>query len=189
MTMTPSNIRYADFIEIQRSIFGFTGTLLCGQLQLPKQLAIGVGDDQAIKDIAAFRAAGHFVFNPEDIMPLGMTSGLGMPVRLVVYYDRAPVAYAVGYMTNVSIDLTFWEVSRQAPDEVVTHWLPILTASLEDLSVGVQHLSQNEIKIQQFAFTSPAPCDIIAFKSVGFSHVESYTKGIPAVVTYRHSGS
>ncbi len=186
--MNPSNIRNADFIDIQRSVFGFTGTILGGQLGLPKQLAIGVGDEQAMKDIAAFRGAGHFTFNPVDIMPIEMTSGLGMPVRLVVYYDRAPVAYAVGYMTNVSIDLTFWEVSRMAPDEIVVYWLPILTASLDDLSLGMERMTQNEIQVQQFAFTSPAPCDIIAFKAVGFDHVDNYTKGIPAVVTYRNNG-
>jgi len=174
-----------DFIEVQRLTYGVTETILESSLQLTKRLGLGVVNEQAIEDISAFRRAGHFVYDPEMIMPAYWTSGTGLPVRLIVYYDRTPVAYAVGAMTVNSIDINYWEMSTKAPQEIHVHWIPILTASLEDLSVFMEKLSKSEISVEKFAFTSPTPCDSISFESAGFTKVDNYCKGIPAVVTYR----
>ncbi|MFM4779839.1 hypothetical protein ACEUCP_07980 [Aeromonas caviae] len=174
-----------EFIEVQRLTYGVTETILESQLQLSKRLGLGVVNEQAIEDISAFRRAGHFVYDPEMIMPAYWTSGIGLPVRLIVYYDRMPVAYAVGAMTNDSIDINYWEMSTKAPQEIHVHWIPILTASLEDLSVFMEKLSRSEISVEKFAFTSPTRCDSISFESAGFTAIDNYCKGIPAVVTYR----
>ncbi|MFM4919964.1 hypothetical protein ACEUCL_19645 [Aeromonas dhakensis] len=183
--MPPSKITGSEFFELQRMTYGFTATLLESALNLDKTLALGIVDEQAIQDIAAFKRAGHFTYDPEVIMPAWMTSGLGLPVRLIAYYDRTPVAYAMGAMSQKSIDVHYWEVSTVAPKEVHVHWVPVLLAALEDLSVSAASLSENEICIEQFAFTSPDRCDIIPFESAGFEFVENYDKSIPAVVTYR----
>ncbi|QCG49462.1 hypothetical protein [Aeromonas schubertii] len=170
---------------MQRMTYGVTGTLLQQELSLGRALGLGFVDDQAIADLSAFKRAGHFTYDPEVILPSYMTAGTGLPVRLIAYYDRTPVAYASGVLGDNSIDLHYWEVSTVAPKEVHVVWVPIVLAAMEGLSTGVEHFSQSETLVERFAFTSPERCDIIPFESAGFTYVDNYLKGIPAVVAYR----
>lgn len=171
--------------QIQMAVFGLTGTTVSSEISLNGRLEMGYINDEAKADLVAFQKAGHFVNSEiEFLAEEYSTAGTGYPLRMIAYYNRIPVAYLIGTITDQAIDILFWEISRTVPIELLQGWPKILISALENISCALDKTL--EFKIETFAFTSPDPCEMILWREFGMSYTDDYNrKGIPASVLSR----
>lgn len=170
--------------HLQMAVFGLTGAAVSSEIELSERLEIGYINEQAKADLVAFQRAGYFLNSQiEFLVENYSTAGTGHPLRMIAYYNRQPIAYLIGTITNQSIDIYFWELSRNAPKDFELKWPKILISALENISIA---LSSVGFKIEYIAFTSPDPCEMILWRDLGMSYTDDYLgKGIPAVVLSR----
>lgn len=167
-----------DFIELQDGIYGLTSQYAKSQLGLPKRLELCFINETAKLDLSAFQRSTDFRYALPEIFETYFTAGTGLPVRLIAYYDRAPIGYAIGVLSpeDKHIAISYWELSRRAPQELHREWITILLMAMTDLANGA---SVDMIqKIERLGFTSPDPSDIMPLSDCGFEYSDNFFKGI-----------
>jgi len=168
---------------IQSSLLKLISPILNNELGLNKCLEIKYIDEQVKLDLENSQAAGIFQFSQIGFSAEPWsTSGLGAPLRVAIYYDSVLVGYLIGYITDSSIDILFWEISLQDTSEIMTAWPKILISVLDNIA---NSLNAHDYQIKTFALLSP-PEDIDQHNiwiSVGFSFTYNYqNKEIPAFI-------
>lgn len=167
-----------DFIDLQDSVYGLTSQYIKSQLGLPGRLELGSINEIASNDLVSFQHMGAFRYVMPEKFETYFTAGTGLPVRLIAYYERAPIGYAIGSLSpdDKHISVSFWELSTRAPQDLHREWITILLMAMTDLAKGASvGLPQ---KVERIGFTSPEPNDIMALRSCGFQYTDDFLKGI-----------
>lgn len=173
------------FIELQKECFDIVSAILKTQISLSHNLEISTINDTVLADLAAYGRTGYFVGNVEFLMSHYSTAGVGLPIRLVAYYNRRPLGYLSGSYDGGKFLVYHWELSNDADVELHRNWLLIITSALEYLAVSFENYTEGECKVDAIAFTSPMALDHKVFKDAQFSFTGDIHKEIPAYFVKR----
>jgi hypothetical protein len=173
----------STFIEMQRKCFDLVSAILKVQVPLSKNLEISTINETVLEDLAVYGRTGYLMGHVEFLMSASSTAGVGLPIRLVAYYNRKPLGYLSGSLDGGKFLIYHWELSDASPDEMHLNWVKIILSSLEYLAVCVEEYSQ--IKVTYIAFTSPMAADRDVFERAGFDYSEDIHKCMPAFYVKR----
>jgi hypothetical protein len=169
-----------SFIELQRECFNFVSVIFKAQFSLPKNLEVSTINETVLADLAAFARAGCFTGPVDFTMSKTATAGVGLPLRLVTYYDRKPLGYLCGSYENGKFFVYHWELSNEADAELHSKWLRIVVNALEFFAVCFEAYTDQACKVDVIAFTSPSFKDGQQFEKAKFKFTEDIYKGMPA---------
>jgi hypothetical protein len=168
------------FIELQRECFNIVSAILKAQIQLPKNLEISTINEIVLADLAAYVRTGYFSGHAEFIMSKQSTSGVGLPLRIVTYYNLKPLGYLCGSYDDGKFLIYHWELSDDADVELHRNWLRIIISSLEYLAVCFEKYTDNAQAVECIAFASPMENDHALFRAANFKYTDNIYKEIPA---------
>lgn len=168
------------FIELQRECFNIVSAILKAQIPLKHNLEISTINDTVLADLAAYGRTGYFVGHVDFLMSTQSTAGVGLPLRLVTYYNKRPLGYLSGSYDDGKFFVYHWELSNDADEELHKNWLRIITSALEYLAICFEKYTEENHKVSCIAFTSPSEADRKVFGDAKFSYNPDIYKGIPA---------
>lgn len=175
------------FIELQKECFNIVSAILKSQIMLNHNLALSTTNDTVLEDLVVYARTGYFVGPVEYVMNTYSTAGVGLPIRMVAYYNRKPLGYLSGSYDGGKFLIYHWELScdSDADAELHKNWLQIITSSLEYLAVSLEEYTDGQFKVDTIGFTSPTPLDHQVFREAEFEFTDDIYKGIPAYFVNR----
>lgn len=169
------------FIELQSNFYDAQNTLIASEHTFKKRLALStLNHIDVLRDFAAFYRAEYFFTNPESYLPLHMTSGVGLPLRLVAYYGRDPIGYLSGVFHEDKFFIHHAEISEKADIGLAEAWPIIFLETLNNFAIFLESYDDDIDSIKLIAFMNPSDRDSAILKAAGFTYTEDVYKGIPA---------
>ena len=177
-----------SFLELQNQFFNVQTTLIASEHSFQERLALStLYHKDVLPDFSAFYRAGYFFTNPESYLPLHMTSGVGLPLRLVAYYGKQPIGYLSGVFDGDKFLIHHAEISEKADIGLVEAWPIIFLESLNNFAIFLEEYDKSIGPIKLIAFMNPGDRDSPILKAAGFTYTEDVYKGIPAFYIERET--
>ncbi|KPN78201.1 hypothetical protein AEA42_04390 [Shewanella sp. Sh95] len=169
------------FLELQSHFYDVQTTLIASQHTFPERLALStLLHRDVLPDFAAFYRAGFFFTNPESYLPIHMTSGVGLPLRIVAYYGRQPIGYLSGVFDGDKFLIHHAEMSEKAHMSLAEAWPIIFLETLNNFALFLESYEEGLGPIKLIAFMNPGDRDSPILRAAGFTYTEDIYKGIPA---------